>query len=67
SQKNTVISSGRESIGKSGTPGRHLISATLGAGVVDYEANTTTRFSYTGSVQKQKRNHEFLLDWGMKF
>ena len=67
SQKSTTISSGQQSIGKSGTPGRHLISATLGAGVVDYEASTTTRFSYTGSVQKQKRNHEFLLDWGMKF
>ncbi|MEI6628023.1 MAG: autotransporter outer membrane beta-barrel domain-containing protein, partial [Alphaproteobacteria bacterium] len=67
SQKNTDISTGVESIGKSGTPGRHLISATLGAGVVDYEANTTTRFSYTGNVQKQKRSHEFLLDWGTKF
>ena len=67
SQTSVNIASGQTSIGQSGTPGRHLISATLGIGVVDYESNTTTRFAYTGNVQKQKRSHEFLLDWGMKF
>ena len=66
-QTSTNEVSGVTKTGSTGTPGRHLISATLSAGVVDYEANTTTKFSYTGSVQKQKRNHEFLLDWGMKF
>ena len=59
--------SGEKNNGYTGTPGRHLISATLGIGVVDYESNTSTRFAYTGNVQKQKRSHEFLLDWGMKF
>ena len=66
-QKSVNIANGNESIGRSGTPGRHLFSATLGIGVVDYEANTTTKFAYTGNVQKQKRSHEVMIDWGMKF
>ena len=66
-QLSANISSGQTSIGQSGTPGKHLLSATLAIGIVDYEANTTTRFAYTGNVQKQKRSHEIMLDWGMKF
>ncbi len=58
---------GATRIGKSGTPGRHLISASLAIGVIDYEANTTTKVAYTGNIQKQKKSHEVLLDWGMKF
>lgn len=67
SQTSTNIASGAQSTGKSGTPGRHLISATLAFGMVDYEANMTTRVAYTGSIQQHKRSHEIMLDWGMKF
>lgn len=66
-QPSTNINSGQTVMGQSGTPGRHLFSATLAIGTVDYVANTTTRFAYTGNVQKQKRSHELMLDWGMKF
>lgn len=66
-QTSTNMVSGRQSEGKTGTPGRHLISATLALGVVDYEANMTTKIAYTGNIQKQKRSHEVMLDWGMKF
>ena len=66
-QPSTNINSGQTAIGQSGTPGRHLLSATMAVGVVDYETNMTTRFAYTGNLQKHKRSHEIMLDWGMKF
>lgn len=66
-QPSTNINSGQTVMGQSGTPGRHLLSATLAIGTVDYVANTTTRFAYTGNVQQHKRSHELMLDWGMKF
>ena len=67
SQTSFNISSGQASVGKSGTPGRHLFSGTLGIGIADYEANTTTRLAYTGSIQEQRKSHEVMVDWGMKF
>ncbi len=66
-QKSVNISSGQVSMSQSGTPGRHLLSATIAVGVDDYHANTTTRIAYTGNVQKQRRSHEVMVDWSIKF
>ncbi len=66
-QTSINISSGQASVGKAGTPGRHLFSGTLGIGIADYEANTTTRLAYTGNIQAKRKSHEVMLDWGMKF
>ena len=66
-QKSVNISSGQASMSQSGTPGRHLLSATIAVGIADHQADTTTRIAYTGNVQKQRRSHEVMVDWSLKF
>jgi hypothetical protein len=66
-QRSVNISSGQVSMSQSGTPGRHLLSATIAVGIADHQADTTTRIAYTGNVQKQRRSHEVMIDWSIKF
>ncbi len=66
-QKNINISSGQVSMSQSGTPGRHLLSATIAVGIADHQADTTARIAYTGNVQKYRRSHEVMIDWSVKF
>ena len=52
---------------QSGTPGKHLLSGAIAIGLADLEQNTVTRVAYTGNVQRQRRSHEVMLDWSIKF
>jgi hypothetical protein len=49
------ISSGVRSRAGSGTPGRDLLSASLGFGINDSESQTSWKVAYTGNVQEKRK------------
>ncbi len=63
----TNINTNHQSTTITGTQGKHLLSSSLGVGLTDNEAQTSTRLTYTGNLQRYNRSHEVILDWSLKF
>lgn len=61
------INSGQQQVNISGTYGKHLLSSSLGIGLLNTEAESYYRFSYTNNLQKYATSNELLFDlsWRM--
>ena len=66
-QTSVNLTSGSTQVAKSGTPGKHLVSASVGVGLQNSETQVSTRVAYTGHFQKYNRSHEVMVDVACKF
>jgi hypothetical protein len=66
-QKSTKVISGQVQSSQTGTPGKHLLSASIGMGLKNDETQTNTRIGYTGHFQKYNHSHEVMLDVSRRF
>jgi uncharacterized protein with beta-barrel porin domain len=66
-QKIENMSTGHQTIAQSGTMGRHLLTATIGLGIEDKEAQIRVKVAYTGHFQKYHNSQEVLLNFGVQF